>query len=1300
MKDRLPETSHTARHAKKTSISSDSNRDLLQKAVESISLITTSPISFFHFVEPGEKTITLGVWSSQTKLDPSIKAAIGGCLSLNKAGEWADCIRNRRPFIQNNYSKGDYKVVDPVLPRGVNRLLVTPVTRNNAIVAVLGVANKSFDYSEEDAQLLSSFADLIWDLNAEKKQNEFYRTLMDITNDWETLVDEQNTFRYCSSNCERITGYTCEDFNQNPNLYIEMVHPDDRPAVIEHFQEMHIIREPSSMVFRVKTKNGEERWIELYCRAFFDSEGKYLGRRGSNRDVTERKQMEIALKKKEESLERSQRIARVGSYDVDLQTNQITLSGECYRILGLKENDPAPLFTEKTKIVHPEDMPRVVDHLTASIFAGSEFDITFRVIQPDGQIRFVQNIGRPKMKPDGTVTGVYGTIQDITDKKLIENELFESEKRFRGVLDNASSMAIQGYAPDGTIQYWNQASTLLYGYSEIEALGKNIMDLIIPPEMRDEVKSSIQKMFETGIPIPSAELLLMHKDGTRVEVYSSHTIVQRVNHEPELFCIDLDLSARKTMEAALRESEERFRTLVESISDIIFSIRDDGKIIYVTPRWKELFESNVDDALGMSFLTFIHPDELSGVYSLFDNLLRTGEKIEGYELRIKGKNGDWQWHSINASLIKEAADGSRVIVGIMRDITEAKMAEQIRNSEVEIMNICHFAENKHSLLRDLVEYFKNLTGFDAIGVRLHEGNDFPFFAAQGFSDEFLSDENSVCLRDARKNLKMDSKGLPILDCMCGNILSRRFDPGVSCFTKFGSFFTNSTTDLTSAITKLDRIGITRNKCNQHGYESVALIPLHAHGKMFGLFQFNDHHRGRFSDRFMQQLENLVDYISLALSNLESLEALRDSEEKYRVLVENASEAIFVLLDGSCTFCNPKMLEISGYSYRDLPKMEFVDAIHPDDRRLVADYLEDRMKGKKLARSIECRLVTKSKEIRWMELSTAPISWAGKPATLNFMADITERKNAQDELLNSEIKLQDMIDNFDGVICAIDKNDKLIIFNSMFQSFYTMFFGLEASIGDDLKKQLQKYPNVLAEWNAILSRVMNGEHITIERNYELAGWSRFDEITHIPIRNAEHEIVGITIMMRDISERKKAEQDRRALEERFFNVFHTSPDSISINSMRGGIFIDVNEGFTAITGYTAEDVIGKDALQANLWVNPIDRDRLIAGIREKGEVINLEAPTRTKNGEIKNCLMSARIIKLDGEDCILMISRDISDRKLAEAKLNEQIEELRRWHAVTLGRENRIIDLKNEVNELLVKAGKHPKYVVSVESPHD
>lgn len=144
--------------------------------------------------------------------------------------------------------------------------------------------------------------------------------------------------------------------------------------------------------------------------------------------------------------------------------------------------------------------------------------------------------------------------RNITERKQAEVAMADYEIRFRDLLEKIPLVSVQGYAADGTTNYWNQASEYLYGYTTEEAIGKNLADLIIPPEMRNDVREAMRKMFETGKPIPASELTLMHKGGGKVEVYSSHAYVHVPGREPEMFCMDIDLSERK-------KNEERIRSL-------------------------------------------------------------------------------------------------------------------------------------------------------------------------------------------------------------------------------------------------------------------------------------------------------------------------------------------------------------------------------------------------------------------------------------------------------------------------------------------------------------------------------------------------------------------------------------------------------------------------------------------------------------------------------------------------------------------------------------------------------------------
>ncbi|MCX6225647.1 MAG: PAS domain-containing protein, partial [Bacteroidia bacterium] len=135
-------------------------------------------------------------------------------------------------------------------------------------------------------------------------------------------------------------------------------------------------------------------------------------------------------------------------------------------------------------------------------------------------------------------------------------------------------------------------------------------------------------------------------------------------------------------------------------------------------------------------------------------------------------------------------------------------------------------------------------------------------------------------------------------------------------------------------------------------------------------------------------------------------------------------------------------------------------------------------------------------------------------------------------------------------------------------------------------------------------------------------------------------------------RKNAQKNLRESEERFRSAFLTSPDSININRLSDGLYIDINEGFTKITGYTREDAIGKTSLELNLWDNPADRARLIDELIKNGYVENLEAQFRIKDGGTKIALMSARVFSVKGEQHILSVTRDMTDWKKAILAIEE------------------------------------------------
>ncbi len=148
-------------------------------------------------------------------------------------------------------------------------------------------------------------------------------------------------------------------------------------------------------------------------------------------------------------------------------------------------------------------------------------------------------------------------VRDIGDRKQAEEELHASEERLRHLMDRVPGVAMQGYRSDGTVIFWNQASERLYGYSESEALGRNLLDLIIPPEMREVVSSAVRSMVETGHEHPPGEISLLRKDGSRVAVYSSHVVLCLPGKETEFFCLDMDLTELRRLERERLDMERQ-----------------------------------------------------------------------------------------------------------------------------------------------------------------------------------------------------------------------------------------------------------------------------------------------------------------------------------------------------------------------------------------------------------------------------------------------------------------------------------------------------------------------------------------------------------------------------------------------------------------------------------------------------------------------------------------------------------------------------------------------------------------------
>jgi len=316
---------------------------------------------------------------------------------------------------------------------------------------------------------------------------------------------------------------------------------------------------PQTATWLARHREGRQFWVEMRT-----SHSRVGGREwfiATVRDISRRHAAEDQLRSSEHTFRGILDSVHEEICVQDPDGRLLDLNRPAERLFGLPREQLLGRSPAEFAATGRNDYQRMHEAVRQT-FAGQPQLFEFWCRQQDGQVRPREVSVTPGLwfgKP-----AAIAVLRDIAERKQIEAErertamvLRESEERFRHVLGHVPTVAVQGYSPDGTVRYWNEASERLYGYTAAEALGRNLIDLIIPAPMRAEVREAVRTMVETGQAIPAGELDLLCKDGSTVSVFSSHAVVRTANATPELYCLDVDLTERKRAERARLELQQR-----------------------------------------------------------------------------------------------------------------------------------------------------------------------------------------------------------------------------------------------------------------------------------------------------------------------------------------------------------------------------------------------------------------------------------------------------------------------------------------------------------------------------------------------------------------------------------------------------------------------------------------------------------------------------------------------------------------------------------------------------------------------
>ncbi len=301
------------------------------------------------------------------------------------------------------------------------------------------------------------------------------------------------------------------------------------------------------------------------------------------------------------------------------------------------------------------------------------------------------------------------------------------------------------------------------------------------------------------------------------------------------------------------------------------------------------------------------------------------------------------------------------------------------------------------------------------------------------------------------------------------------------------------------------------------------------------------------------------------------EALRKSEERYRQLAENAGEAILVVQDGMVKFINPKGEELSGYSLEELAAQPFVRFIYPDDANMVIDRYSKRLKGEPAPQVYDFRIVRKDGHIRWGELNAVPISWEEKPAVLCFMSDVTERKQAEEALRQSEEKYRTILEETGDGYFETDLAGNFAFVNDA--QARLLGYSKEEIIGMNFKAFTpeEKVKSIFEAYNGIYR---SGEPVRnfVDEVIRKDGSRGFAQTSAFPIRNDKGEIVGFRGVRRDITTHERMEEALRQSEERYRTILEEMEDAYFEVDL-GGHLTFANSSVCRDLGYSREELIG-------------------------------------------------------------------------------------------------------------------------------
>ena len=982
--------------------------------------------------------------------------------------------------------------------------------------------------------------------------------------------------------------------------------PNEREKIINQLADNDI----ATLELKFKKKDDTQFYGRITVRKIITSSGG-IEYTAIIEDITEYIEAKESLLKNQQMLSDSQRIAHIGSWELDLSTNKLFWNKNTYKIYGYKFQEVEPTLDLFFQLLSPDDLEMVKLHFENTLITYEFNDFECRIVRADGTVRSIIIAGETAIDAEGVPEKLYGIIQDITDRKKVESEL-KKEKIFN---DNALKtlpglfyMFILDEDNNTILLRWNDNFLNLLGYSNEEAHQLSILDFLYE-EDSEMYQNAVLELISKGS--AKAELRLKRKDGLPIPVHWFEAFIFENEGERYIVGTALDISDRVKAEQEVSKEKQFTENVINTMPGLFFMyqiVETGTKLVRWNKNHETLLGYQAQELFGLPADTFFYEEDKELAEKAVNDLFTKG--ISDREMKIRKKDGSVSplYRFISYMFLY---DGNKYIVGTGVDISERKKAE------LELIKA-------NQLISENEKKYRSIFSNSPIGI-LHYDKD---GVITDCNDKFTEIVHSG---------KEELIGL--------NLINKFTNPKVVEALK---------QSLSSGK------GYFENKhILYHTNETIYLRILFT-----GLYDDKDRITGGIG---------LVEDISNRKRSEEELKQtfkkLTESEEKFKAIFYMTPDAISIhTMDGKYVDANEAFIRSSGFTKSEVlgkTTEEINGWVNPEDKTTIRTALEN----EGILENFETQYRAKNGLITTVLMSTKIVFLNKKPHILAVSKNISELKKVQDELTAFKNNLEQIVETRTAELQKVLNEQKIILDNIGLGVAFLHDRKL-AWANRELGKMLGYGENGLPVGTSALivykdkqdylefgekmySTLAKGETSIAERvlyrKDRSTIWCRMIGTAVDPDDLSK----GSIWIFFDLTERKrneakllKAKQQAEESEQRFKALHDASFGGIGIHDK--GIILDCNHGLTVITGYSYDELIGMNGI---LLIAEDYRDLVMNNIKQGSEQ-PYEAYGLRKNGERYPLRLDARNIPYKGKQVRVVEFRDVTAEKEAAEALRK------------------------------------------------